>query len=69
MTNPQNYASNAWSPCVGRFSGKMLDLQLLNSGVQSLRDTLNKRLSARMLALYSIKTSVTIGRNLRQDEM
>ena len=42
--------------CVGRFSDKMLYLQLLNSGVRSLCDTFNK-------ILYFIKTWVTIGWN------
>ena len=34
--------------CLGRFSGKMLKLQPLNSRVRSLCDTFNNRLCARM---------------------
>ena len=56
--------------CVDRFSGKMLDLQLLNSGVRSLRGTLLiKDYVHECNTLYFIQNMSDSWMKLWQDEM
>ena len=55
---------------MGRFSGEMLDLQLLNTGVQTIRGTFLIKDSVHECdTLYFIKNMSDSRMNLRQDEM